>query len=179
MTENKNILFYARRAGTIMGVFWIAKFALLPLGFSLPFLQMIFLLLTLMVPIVAYKLTKNFRDRTLGGYIKFSQAWSFTITMYLFASLLTAMAHYIYFRFIDHGFLLGSIQDIFQQFSSVLPKEETDYISDMQQSIDAVSSLSPIKLTLQMMSNNLFYGVIFSLIIAFFVKRAPKNNQSI
>ena len=32
----------------------------------------------------------------------------FTIFMYMFASLLVAVAHYAYFQFIDHGFIVNS-----------------------------------------------------------------------
>ena len=31
--------------------------------------------------------------------------------MYLFASILTALAHYVYFRFIDQGYLLNTYLD--------------------------------------------------------------------
>ena len=36
--------------------------------------------------------------------------WIFTVFMYMFAALLTAVAHYIYFRFIDHGFVINAYE---------------------------------------------------------------------
>ena len=42
----------AMRFGTFMGVFWIIKFSFLPLGFTMPLLQLLFILLTLFVPVL-------------------------------------------------------------------------------------------------------------------------------
>ena len=44
---------YAMRFGTYMGLFWIFKFIFLPIGFSIPLLQLLFILMTLFVPVLA------------------------------------------------------------------------------------------------------------------------------
>ena len=43
---------HAMRFGTFMGIFWIFKFIFLPLGFTIPLLQLLFVLLTLFVPVL-------------------------------------------------------------------------------------------------------------------------------
>ena len=110
MTQNQPISLQqtAMYFGTLMGLFWIIKFTFLPLGFTIPLLQLLFVLLTFFVPILGYLYARKFRNRYCGGSITFSRAFAFTVLMYLFAALLAAVAHYIYFRYIDNGFLIDS-----------------------------------------------------------------------
>ncbi len=74
--------------GTYMGIYWILKFILFPLGFHIPFLSLLFVILTLSVPFIGYHYAKMYRDKICGGSIQFSHAMLFTIFMYMFASLL-------------------------------------------------------------------------------------------
>ena len=77
--------------GTYMGIYWILKFILFPLGFHIPFLSLLFVILTLSVPFIGYHYAKMYRDKICGGSIQFSHAMLFTIFMYMFASLLVAV----------------------------------------------------------------------------------------
>ena len=76
--------------GTYMGVYWILKFILFPLGLSIPFLLFLFFGLTLGVPFMGYYYARTYRDKVCGGSIRFLQAWVFIVFMYMFAALLTA-----------------------------------------------------------------------------------------
>lgn len=120
MTSNKPMTLqqHAMRFGTLMGLFWILKFILLPVGFTIPLLQLLFLLLTLFVPILGYIYVRKYRERECGGELNFLQAFAFTSLMYLFAIVLVAMAHYIYFRFIGiHREHLSGTAGKYQIFS--------------------------------------------------------------
>ena len=102
---------YAMRFGTYMGLFWIFKFIFLPIGFSIPLLQLLFILMTLFVPVLATFMHAATATSIIEGNFSFTQAFSFCFLMYLFASILTALAHYVYFRFIDQGYLLNTYLD--------------------------------------------------------------------
>lgn len=80
MTSNKPMTLqqHAMRFGTLMGLFWILKFILLPVGFTIPLLQLLFLLLTLFVPILGYIYVRKYRERECGGELNFLQAFAFT-----------------------------------------------------------------------------------------------------
>ena len=97
----------AMRYGTGMGLLWAFKFMLFPLGLRIPFLQLLFIVLTIGVPFLGYIFAKKFRERHCDGSITFSRAFLFTTFMYMFASLFVAVVHYIYFRYIDGGFVRG------------------------------------------------------------------------
>ncbi|KAA6310688.1 hypothetical protein EZS27_037483, partial [termite gut metagenome] len=72
-TDNNRISLqkYAMQFGTYMGIYWIAKFILFPLGFTYQFLFFLFIGLTLAVPFMGYHYARMFRDNVCGGTIKF------------------------------------------------------------------------------------------------------------
>ncbi len=113
---------YARFFGLYMGIFWIFKFILFPLGLKIPFLQLLFIGLTLVSPFMGYYFVKLYRNKVTGCVISFSHAWIFTLMMYLYASLLVAVAHYLYFRYIDHGFLYSSYSLTLEQLQTLYPE---------------------------------------------------------
>lgn len=68
------------------------------------------------VPFLGYIFAKKFRERHCDGSITFSRAFLFTTFMYMFASLFVAVVHYIYFRYIDGGFVFEAYRSILNQF---------------------------------------------------------------
>lgn len=153
MAENRGYMQrYAMLFGTYMGGFWILKFILFPVGLSVPFLLFLFMGLTLCVPFMGYYYARMYRNQVCGGGISFLHAWIFTVFMYMFAALLAAVAHYIYFRFIDHGYVINTCETM----------------------VDTL--LSPIDITLQMISSNVFWGSILAFPTALFVMRRKKDD---
>ena len=176
MAESRShIQKYAMHFGTYMGVYWILKFSLFPLGLTIPFLLFLFLGLTLGVPFMGYYYTRIYRNKICGGEISFGHAWMFTVFMYMFAALLTAVAHYIYFRFIDHGFVINAYEsqiDILNK--SGVPDIEA-YTNMFQETLETVKSLTPIDITMQLVSWNVFCGSLLALPTALFVMRRKKE----
>lgn len=148
---------HAMRFGTFMGIFWIFKFIFLPLGFTIPLLQLLFVLLTLFVPVLGYIYVRKFRNTYCNGEISFFRAFLFTLYMYLFAALLAAVAHYVYFRFIDQGFLADSYLQQLESIKASAQGEMVSSIDQLIQAFDTISSLTPLQLTFQ-----LFFKIYFT-----------------
>lgn len=165
---------YAMRFGTMMGIYWIIKFVFLPMGFKIPFLHLLFILLTLFVPVLGYIYTRNYRIKHCGNEITFPRAFSFTLFMYMFASLLTAAAHYIYFRYFDQGFIFDTYRTQLESVRSVGIQGMSDAIDQLVQTIDAIAALTPLQLTVQLISQNIFYCSILALLTALLVMRRNK-----
>ena len=189
MTQNQPISLQqtAMYFGTLMGLFWIIKFTFLPLGFTIPLLQLLFVLLTFFVPILGYLYARKFRNRYCGGSITFSRAFycggsitfsrafAFTVLMYLFAALLAAVAHYIYFRYIDNGFLIDSYIGQLEAMKPTATEELKESIDQFIEGFSLISSLSPIQLTFQLISQNFLYGTLLALPTALLVMRRKKQ----
>lgn len=180
MTENKGYLQrYAMLFGTYLGGFWILKFILFPLGLTEPFLLLLFMVLTLCVPFMAFYYVRMYRNLVCGGSIGFLHAWIFTVFMYMFAALLTAMAHYIYFRFIDQGFVLNAYETILNNVEGNVPMMPgmDVYIQQFKEVLSVMRTLSPIETTMQLMSQNVFYGSLLAIPTALFVMKRPPAEK--
>ena len=156
----------AMRYGTGMGLLWAFKFMLFPLGLRIPFLQLLFIVLTIGVPFLGYIFAKKFRERHCDGSITFSRAFLFTTFMYMFASLFVAVVHYIYFRYIDGGFVFEAYRSILNQFKETAGAELTTSLNQFEEAIDLLSGLTPLEMTFQLISQNMFYGMLMAIRMA-------------
>lgn len=117
----------------------------------------------------------SFRNYALDGVISFRRALVYTFYTFFYASLLFAVAQFIYFRFFDGGQLIASVKGAIDQLA---PAYEASGISvgQLQQSIDAIASLTPIELSFIFMMQNFFFGIILSFPIAAVCQRSKPNN---
>ena len=163
---------YARVYGLYMGIFWAVKFVFFPLGFSYPVFSFIFLLLTIMVPFVGAWFVKKIRDGVLDGRLGFWQAFLLSTNIYMYASLIAAIVHFIYFRFIDNGFILNSYLESVNQMQELLGSgEAAANIEMLKANVELMCSLSPIQIVFSLLSNNVVFGLFISLLAAVFLKR--------
>ena len=128
------------------------------------YLVVIYWGMSLVVPYLAYLLTKRYRE-DLGGVISFSQAWRFGVLIYLFAAMLVSIMHYVFYRFVAPPDFLSSAVE---QTIASLKQMQVD--SKVISSIESMN-FSPIHMALQGILNNIFYGIILSLPVAALVCR--------
>ena len=118
-----------------------------------------------------------YRDKICGGSIQFSHAMLFTTFLYMFASLLVAVAHYAYFQFIDHGFIVNSYIQLWDELMVNTPAliENKEVIKE---TIDAARSLTSINITMQLLSWDVLWGSILAIPTALMVmkKAKPEND---
>ena len=173
--QRKNFQEVAMRYGTVMGIFWTLKFVLFPMGMQSPLLLMAFFLLTLIVPVAGFFLVRQYRDRECGGVLSFSRAFLFTSFMYLFAALFATIAHYVYFRYIDGGLIVNTYQDMLTQMEAIATADMKASLDQLQQALDIIASLSPLEISIQLITQNVFYCTLIALPTALLVKRNPQN----
>ena len=176
MTESKiNLQRYAMLMGTYMGGFWIAKFILLPLGLTAPLLLFLFIGLTIYVPFLGYRYVKMYRDRICQGRIRFLHAWGFTIFMFVCASMLTAIAHYIYFAYIDQGYIIGTFEEMLQSLNETPAPGMDSYLATIRQSLDILKAMTPTDITFDMLLRNIYYCIWLAIPIALIVSMKKRD----
>ena len=111
---------------------------------------------------MGYYYARMYRNQVCGGGISFLHAWIFTVFMYMFAALLAAVAHYIYFRFIDHGYVINTCETMVDTLAQSNMPGMDSYIATYQEALETARLLSPIDITLQMISSNVFWGSILA-----------------
>lgn len=159
------------RMGTYMGAYWIVKFMFFPLGLANAFILLLFFAATIAVPFIGYHFAKSFRDKVCEGEITFRKSWTFLVSMYMFAALLTAVGHYVYFRFIDNGYIIDTYTGLLDTASKLMESGLMPYIDTVRESMDVLRSMSAIEITMQLFVSNILNCTIISLIIALFVRK--------
>lgn len=172
--DRSNLQRISMASGTIMGIYWIFKFIFFPWGLSFSPMMLVFGALTVLVPFLGYRMAVRYRETYTNGGIGFIHAFTFCLFMFMYASLLTSVAHLIYFQFLDNGFILERLQEMFETVKdSDLPGMDS-YLEQYQLAIDTYAILSPVDITLQLVSQNMFYGLLMALPTALIVKKKIK-----
>ena len=162
---------YAMLLGTYMGVFWILKFMLVPLGMTTSFLMMLFLGLTVCVPFMGYRYVRLYRDQVCGGHLSMGRAWVFTTLMYGYAALLTAIAHYVYFAWVDRGYMVETIEAVWDQAEATGLQEVTTYSQAVREALALVRLMTPVDIVMRLLWQNILYCAVLAIPIALFVQR--------
>ena len=190
--EQPSLIHYAMNFGAVMGVYYIVKFCLFPMSLSSTFAGMLFIVLTLMVPLLMYRLTIIYRDRYMHGKgMTFAHALAFAMLTMSFGSLLVSVAHYVYFAFIDGGAMVNALEQSIEQMSELLATEEIaqesiaqgatidEYIGMLHTTAAQIRALTPIDMTISMLSSNLSWSVIVALPVAALISlRKHKQKTS-
>ena len=171
MQENKSLLLKsAMEFGFGMGCYWVFKYLFFMFSLQVPLLSSLYWGLTIMVPYIAYRLTKRYRMQ-LGGQIGFFHAWQFGILLYFFAALIVSLVHYGFYRYIAPAdFLTNSINEAI----GLLQNSQID--TQLIQSLQEIK-ITPIQMAIQGIFNNLFYGIIFSIPVAALLCRNNVSGQ--
>ena len=165
MEENKGLLLKsAMTYGLAMGIFWVIKYLFFIFSNTVPALNIIYIVLTLTVPFIAYYLTKRYKQ-DIGGKISFFHAWRFGTILYFFAALIVALEHFVFFQFIAPPDFLNNTMT-----QAIVALKNADFNSEV---IEAISrtNFTPIHMAIQGIFNNIFYGIILSIPVAALVCR--------
>ena len=166
---------FARIDGAIIGVVWIASFALCIAGMTNPGMSLAGTFLAVASPLLAARRLTVFRDNARDGIISFRRSMAYFILIFFYASLLMALAQYAYFAYMDHGYVLT-------QYTNALNMAETKQMlaaagisqTDTESALAQMRQISPIMMALNIMTMNITVGIVLSPLVALVTKRSGK-----
>lgn len=94
----------------------------------------------------------------------------------MFASMLAGVAHYVYFEFIDHGYILNSYTQLWDELIANAPELAANK-AIIKETIDSVRSLRSIDITMQLISWDMLWGSIMAIPTALLVMKKAKPEQ--
>ena len=184
-----NILQTSMTLGTYLGAYIILAYLVTLLTVKYPALSLLAVPLFIGIPVVAFFLIRRFRDSTQVPFFPFPVSWMLSILTFLFATVLSCMAAYLYLRFLDHGALAAGLtarMDLMMQSSQQVTAAMTDpaqaeqynkTMELMQQTIAWFCSLPASAMTKQLIQSSLMWGNIISLIIGLLTAKRIKIQQ--
>lgn len=174
--EIQQITAYARIDGAIMAAIWVVSFACFIGNFYNPMLGLAFFITGASSLVVGVMRLKGFRDNVLNGIISFRRSYAYSLMTYMNAALLFALVQFLYFKFLDKGFLMT------QYLKMAETKEFTDMMrvygltaADLKFAMENIAALRPIEVALQFFTSNVLLGIFISLPVALVIKRTPKR----
>lgn len=166
---------FAMQYGLFFGIYWIVGFALFINSLRVEAFGLLYLLLMLSIPFVGWKFTRGFRNRVRGsGSLPFGRLYLFSAALYFFASILLAVAVYIYFAYLDQGAFFQAYADYLNRpevqktlfapsLSAYMNSLGIHNNSDLMRYVQEMQGISPSVWAANVLDMNLFIGLVISL----------------
>ncbi|MBM6993210.1 MAG: DUF4199 domain-containing protein [Prevotella sp.] len=161
---------FARQDGVFLALLWIAGFLLMMLVPTSSWGNLI----TLSTPFFVGWLLIRFRNNALDGELSFLRGYVYSCYTFFYASLIFAVAQYIFLRYFDNGALMTMLLNSINVLEAAYKESKmsgSSTTAELRQALSLIGQMSPIQLTFTFMMQNLFFGAILSLPIAFFCKK--------
>lgn len=174
--EKKQLHAFARIDGLIIGAVWVASFCCYVYGLKSPTVGMIGNVLALLSPIMAYKRVRAFRDNVRDGVLSFLRAVNYYILIFAYAAVLFAFVQYVYFAFIDGGYLYHAYLSIIMKPEyEALIKAYGMTLAQMRDMMDQISQVPAITIALDILVFNVGVGIFLSVPAALMAYRTGKR----
>lgn len=164
---------YASFHGLLVGVIWLCAFFFSIYGVSVPGLGLLGDVCVVAAPIAGFFKAKKYRNTVLQGEMTFGNALYYLFSVFMYATILLAAGQFIYFMYLDQGFLYNTYKDILaqpayqQMLSSMADKQQVSQA--LEQFREA--TYRPITLVFGFMGFHLVISFILSFFCALFLKR--------
>lgn len=150
-----------------MGLLWVASFACFVGQFAAPSLSMVSMLLALLSIVLLIIRLRKYRNANLKE-LPFFKAFVYSMSVFLYASLVMALGQWIYFQFLDNGYMMQEYMKQLNQpeFLEMMKGIDGFKQDDLQFLFEQISQLRPIDITFQFLSSNIIIGLILSFPVA-------------
>ena len=163
---------YARQDGFFLALLWTASFACYILGITNQMMEMLALGLAITTPFFVAGRLRKFRDEGREGLISFGRSYAYTIFVFFYGAVLLAVVQFLYFAYVDNGYLLSS-------FSKLLSTEEgrtlvsqygmTQMVED---GLAEMANIRPIDYALNILTMNIVIGFVLGIPIGLAMQRS-------
>lgn len=163
---------FARQDGFLLFLLWTASFAVIVNNPASSWGS----LLAMATPFYVGYLLARFRNFALDGVISFRRALAFSLYTFFYASLLFAVAQFVYFRYLDNGTFMTMLLTSVKALEPVYRAQGIS-MSELQQSLSMIGQLTPIETAFIFMMQNILIGAILSFPIAWIGKRTALRKN--
>ena len=163
---------FARQDGVLLALLWVSSFLLYILGLSNQMLGLAAVMLMLYTPFFVGTRLGKFRDYGREGLISFSRGYVYTILVFFYGGVLFAVAQYLYFAFMDQGFLVSQFSKMVNTDEARQMLQQYGMTEMMDESLQQMSAIRPIDYALNMLTINISLGFILGIPISLFKQRS-------
>ena len=162
---------FARQDGALLSLLWIGALICYVQGLTSPLMGMAALILIVVSPFYAANRLRHFRDDAREGVISFSRGYAYTVLTFFYAGLLLAAALYVYFAFIDNGYLLGKFTEMVNTEESRQALKMYGMKEQIEVGLKELADMRPIDYAVNMLTINIMTGFFLGVPIAALMKK--------
>jgi len=162
---------YARIDGAMLSVLWLVSFCCYILGISSPFYGLLAFGFALMTPIYVGSRLKRFRDNGLDGVVSLLRGWAYVVLVFFYGGILFAIGQFVYFAYVDHGYLLLSIAKMLSAPETAQALQQMGMTVQVDEALHMMGTMRPIDIVLSILTNNIIIGIVTGLPIAALMQR--------
>ena len=174
--EYKQLKAYARQDGFFLFLLWTASFASYVYGLTNQMMAMLAIVLAVMTPFFVAGRLRKFRDEGRGGIISFRRSYAYTIFVFFYGAVLLAVLQFLYFAYMDHGYVLSSLSKMLSSDEGRMLVQQYGMTQMIDESLSQMAAVRPIDHALNFLTINIILGFIFGIPISLVMQRnvAPK-----
>ena len=168
---------FSRQDGALLSLLWIGGFICYIQGLTNPLLAMVSVMLVVASPFYAANRLRHFRDYARDGLISFLRGYAYMILIFFYAGLLLAVVLFVYFNFIDQGYLIGKFTEIMATEESRQALSMYGLTTQMEEALKEMASLRPIDFAVNMLTINIITGFFLGIPVAAIMQRVNVKNE--
>ena len=165
---------FARQDGALLALLWVSSFLLYIMGLSNQMLGLAAILLMLYTPFFVGSRLGKFRDFGREGLISFRRGYAYTILVFFYGGVLFAVVQYLYFAFMDQGFLLSQFSRMMNTDEARQMLQQYGMTQMMDESLQQMAATRPIDYALNMLTINISLGFILGIPISLIKQMVKK-----
>lgn len=162
---------FARIDGARLALLWVVSFTCYIVGIANPLYGMVAIVLMVATPFFVSRRLMKFRDEGLGGVISFGRGWGYSLYVFFYASILLALAQYVYFAYIDQGYMLQSFSEALASSEAQQMVKQYGAQQMIDESLEQLGQMRPIDYALNILTMNIMVGAVLGLPIAALIKK--------
>ena len=169
---------FARQDGALLALLWVATFLLYIIGVSNQLLGMAAFFLMCYTPFFVAGRLGKFRNNACNGVISFRRGYAYTVFVFFYGGVLFAVAQYLYFAFMDHGFLLSQFSKMVSSAEMQQVLKQYNMTQMVDESLQEMAKTRPIDSALNMLTINISLGFVIGLPLGLIMQRSVKQVKS-
>ena len=168
--EYKQLMAFARVDGALLAVLMISSFACYVVGLTSQLYAILSLVSMVLMPFFAGQRLKRFCDTGLDGNISYMRGWAYICLMFFYGGLIFALAQYVYFAYIDHGYVVMTLGDHLSTPEGVELIKQTGMTEYVNETMHMLQTVRPIDFALNVFTMIIMIGIILGLPITVVMK---------
>ena len=160
----KGIVQFAMEAGAYMGLYFVVKFIFAVLSLNYPFCNVVSTIMLLFVPLVVFFMMR--------------QLWMMGILLFFFASLISGLAQYIYYVYINPEYIKSQLSAAVTLLESLNMTSDPSLLEAVKTGLEQGNIPSPMAVVIQQMWVNVFFGSLLSAVMAWLVSVWFKSSKT-